>query len=60
MLGPWTYRAVSEAAGKPMTEAGATNDTAVNQIEFDQLFDDLKNWGQWGPDDEMGTLHHPQ
>lgn len=26
--------------------------------EFDRLFESLKNWGRWGPDDERGTLNY--
>ena len=26
--------------------------------DFDQLFESLKNWGRWGPDDEKGTLNY--
>lgn len=26
--------------------------------EFDRLFDSLKNWGLWGPDDTKGTLNY--
>lgn len=26
--------------------------------EFDRLFESLKNWGRWGPDDEKGTLNY--
>jgi kynurenine formamidase len=26
--------------------------------EFERLFDSLKNWGRWGPDDELGTLNY--
>ena len=26
--------------------------------EFDQLFDSVKNWGRWGPDDSKGTLNY--
>lgn len=25
---------------------------------FDQLFESVKNWGVWGPDDELGTLNY--
>jgi kynurenine formamidase len=25
--------------------------------DFELLFDELKNWGRWGPDDELGTLN---
>jgi kynurenine formamidase len=24
---------------------------------FDRLFESVKNWGRWGPDDELGTLN---
>jgi kynurenine formamidase len=26
--------------------------------EFDRLFESLKNWGQWGPNDDKGTLNY--
>ena len=26
--------------------------------EFDQLFESVKNWGVWGPDDVRGTLNY--
>lgn len=26
--------------------------------EFDRLFESLKNWGKWGPDDDKGTLNY--
>lgn len=26
--------------------------------EFEELFDSLKNWGKWGPDDEIGTVNY--
>ncbi len=26
--------------------------------DFDRLFESLKNWGKWGPDDELGTLNY--
>ena len=25
--------------------------------EFDQLFEEIKNWGRWGADDVLGTLN---
>jgi kynurenine formamidase len=28
--------------------------------EFDELFDSVKNWGVWGPDDTKGTLNYIQ
>jgi kynurenine formamidase len=29
----------------------------VTAVEFASLFDSVKNWGRWGPDDELGTLN---
>jgi kynurenine formamidase len=26
--------------------------------EFDRVFESLKNWGKWGPDDDRGTLNY--
>ncbi len=31
--------------------------TRVSAQEFAALFEDLRNWGRWGPDDQRGTLH---
>jgi kynurenine formamidase len=28
-----------------------------NLEEFDQLFDQVKNWGRWGPDDQLGAAN---
>ena len=28
-----------------------------NEAEFDALFEDVKNWGRWGEDDELGTAN---
>jgi kynurenine formamidase len=28
-----------------------------NQAEFDALFQQVKNWGRWGPDDELGSAN---
>ncbi|OGO71279.1 MAG: cyclase [Chloroflexi bacterium RBG_19FT_COMBO_56_12] len=30
----------------------------MSLAEFDRLFESLKNWGRWGPDDEKGTLNY--
>ena len=29
----------------------------VSQEQYDAWFDELSNWGRWGPDDEMGALN---
>jgi kynurenine formamidase len=28
-----------------------------NVAEFDRLFEEIKNWGRWGPDDQLGTVN---
>jgi kynurenine formamidase len=28
-----------------------------NVAEFDQLFEEIKNWGRWGPDDQLGAVN---
>ena len=28
-----------------------------NVAEFDAMFQELNNWGRWGPDDELGTMN---
>jgi kynurenine formamidase len=30
---------------------------ALTEDEFDKLAQQVSNWGRWGPDDELGTLH---
>jgi kynurenine formamidase len=37
----------------PTAAAGAMGDA-----ELQGLFDEVSNWGRWGPDDERGTLNH--
>jgi kynurenine formamidase len=29
----------------------------VSLEEFERIFDSVKNWGRWGPDDQLGTLN---
>jgi len=29
----------------------------VTMEEFDAIFESVKNWGRWGPDDQLGTLN---
>ncbi len=42
-----------------MTRA-LTPPSPVTLAAFDEMFEAVKNWGRWGPDDELGTpqLHH--
>ena len=30
----------------------------MTRAEFDRLFQDVSNWGRWGPEDEKGTLNY--
>src|SRR5450755_1211490 len=36
-----------------------TNPTGgrVSLDEFERMFESVKNWGRWGPDDQLGTLN---
>jgi len=36
----------------------ATKPATVSLAEFDRLFESVKNWGRWGPDDQLGTLNY--
>jgi kynurenine formamidase len=38
--------------GNPATGRG------VSLAEFDEMFQAVKNWGRWGPDDQLGTLNY--
>jgi len=31
---------------------------SVSLAEFEAMFESVKNWGRWGPDDQMGTLNY--
>jgi kynurenine formamidase len=37
--------------------AHTTPPARVTLAEFDALFEQVKNWGRWGPDDQLGTLN---
>ena len=37
-----------------MTEPGPR----VSLAEFEAMFESVKNWGRWGPDDQLGTLNY--
>jgi kynurenine formamidase len=30
----------------------------VSLAEFDRMYESVKNWGKWGPDDDRGTLNY--
>src|SRR5215510_7716802 len=35
-----------------------TKPAPVTLRKFDEIFEAVKNWGRWGPDDELGTLNY--
>ena len=35
-----------------------TQPAPVTLAEFEEIFEAVKNWGRWGPDDERGTLNY--
>ena len=39
--------------------AGAADEPRAprNAVEFDALFQQVKNWGRWGPDDQLGSAN---
>jgi len=41
-----------------MTAATRTPPAPVTLEEFDAIFESVKNWGKWGPDDQLGTLNY--
>src|SRR5262245_37247584 len=41
------------AAGQPT----APSRSPRNAAEFDALFQEIKNWGRWGKDDQLGTAN---
>ena len=38
------------------TTAKLTPPARVTLREFDEIYESVKNWGRWGPDDELGEL----
>jgi kynurenine formamidase len=36
----------------------ATTTDMVTVQEFERVFEAVKNWGRWGPDDELGTINY--
>jgi len=35
-----------------------TTPSPVSKADFEKLFERVRNWGRWGPDDERGTLNY--
>lgn len=41
-----------------MSSRPKTTPSHMTASEFDKLFQQVCNWGRWGPDDQLGTLHY--
>ena len=59
--GPSLVRLVALAAAAAFA-TGVTVETQEprrprNVAEFDAMFQEINNWGRWGPDDELGTMN---
>src|SRR6187402_3307713 len=39
------------------TPAPSGNRSPLNAEEFDRLFHEVKNWGRWGTDDQLGSVN---
>jgi len=42
----------------PKPRRALTLPAPVSLEEFNRLFESVKNWGRWGPDDQLGTLNY--
>ena len=44
---------------RPAVAVGAAGRARAprNAAEFDTLFQQVKNWGRWGPDDQLGSVN---
>src|SRR5215207_7928145 len=48
---------VSGSASAKASARQAEARSPVNAEEFDQLFQQVKNWGRWGADDQLGSVN---
>ena len=48
---------VSGLTAKTAGQAAPTKRSPVNAEEFDRLFQQVKNWGRWGADDQLGSIN---
>ena len=38
-------------------QANAEESKTISQSEFEDIFSEVKNWGRWGPKDQLGTVN---
>src|SRR5215469_8131094 len=55
---PTTSTCADERDDRRPRLAELTRPAPVTVREFDEIFEAVKNWGRWGPDDELGTLNY--
>ena len=48
---------LATAATTALGQAPAAHRFPANAAEFDQLFQQVKNWGRWGADDQLGSVN---
>jgi len=44
--------------GETATMSATVAPPKLSIDEFDRIFESVKNWGRWGPDDQRGTLNY--
>lgn len=49
--------AAAPAAQAPAAPPAGSTRAPRNADEFDQMFNQIKNWGRWGKDDELGAVN---
>ena len=47
----------AQEGAKPSAPGAAAARFPTNAAEFDQLFNEVKNWGRWGKDDQLGSAN---
>ena len=52
-----TFTSASAKATARPAFGGAQSRSPVNSEEFDRLFQQVKNWGRWGADDQLGSVN---
>ena len=60
MSARWTVTAVlalAVAAACSSADTQEDRNYPRNAAEFDAFFNDVSNWGRWGPDDQLGTFN---
>jgi len=58
MTSRFLFAALMAVAAAVAPGVGQTRDRAPhNAAEFDTLFQQVKNWGRWGPNDELGSAN---